>query len=68
YPYGVELRPTLGTGGPPGTVDLRRAVRVSRAVQLGSALLSAALAVAVGQHRHRFGFGFGLRLGLGERR
>lgn len=66
YPYGVELRPTLGAGPPPGTVDLRRAVRVSRAVQLGSALLSAALAVAVGQHRHRLRFG--LRLGFGERR
>ncbi|MFE3545722.1 cobalamin biosynthesis protein [Nocardia sp. NPDC059177] len=41
YRHGAELRPTLGDGPAPTTADLRRAVRMSEAVQVG------ALAVAV---------------------
>lgn len=44
YPYGVQQRPTLGDGPAPTTADLRRAVRMSVAVQTGAALGSAALA------------------------
>ncbi|GAA5058077.1 cobalamin biosynthesis protein [Nocardia callitridis] len=43
YRHGTELRPTLGTGPTPGVPDLRRAVRVSKAVQYG-ALLATAIA------------------------
>ncbi|MGY4100842.1 cobalamin biosynthesis protein [Nocardia sp. R16R-3T] len=42
YRYGTELRPTLGDGPAPQVADLRRAVRMSEAIQLG-AVLSAAL-------------------------
>lgn len=56
YPYGSEQRPVLGNGDVPDTADLRRAVVLSRAVQLAAVLASAALAVAIDQHRHRFGF------------
>ena len=41
YRHQLEIRPTLGEGRPPGVADLRRAVRLSRLVQV------AALAVAV---------------------
>ncbi|GGK61530.1 cobalamin biosynthesis protein [Nocardia camponoti] len=41
YRHGVELRPVLGDGPPPQVADLRRAVRMSEAVQV------AALGVAV---------------------
>ncbi|MCX5042646.1 cobalamin biosynthesis protein [Aldersonia sp. NBC_00410] len=54
YPHGVEERPILGSGPAPATADLRRAVRISTAVQVGAVLWSAGLAVAVGQlRRHR---------------
>ncbi|MFE3292582.1 cobalamin biosynthesis protein [Rhodococcus sp. NPDC059234] len=49
YPHGVEQRPTLGDGPAPAVADLRRAVRLSSAVQIGAAVGSAALAVAVGE-------------------
>ena len=49
YRHGVELRPTLGSGRVPTSQDLRRAVRLSMAVQAAAAVGSAALAVAVGQ-------------------
>ncbi|MGW5455487.1 cobalamin biosynthesis protein [Nocardia sp. NPDC003979] len=45
YRYGAELRPTLGTGRAPETEDLRRAVRMSEAVQIGAVAVSAALAL-----------------------
>ncbi|MEU8894454.1 cobalamin biosynthesis protein [Nocardia sp. NPDC048505] len=45
YRYGTELRPTLGSGPPPQVPDLRRAVRLSEAVQLAAALLAAATAL-----------------------
>ncbi|WP_067902818.1 cobalamin biosynthesis protein [Nocardia vaccinii] len=43
YRYGTELRPTLGDGPAPVVADLRRAVRLSEAVQSGAALTAAAL-------------------------
>ncbi|MEV0250718.1 cobalamin biosynthesis protein [Nocardia sp. NPDC050712] len=45
YRYGTELRPTLGDGPPPRITDLRRAVRLSEAVQLAATLAAAAFAV-----------------------
>jgi len=44
YPHRVEMRPYLGTGEPPTIDDLRRALRLSRRVQLVTLA-----AVAVGQ-------------------
>lgn len=41
YRYGVELRPTLGGGPAPQVADLRRAVRMSEAVQWGAVLTAA---------------------------
>lgn len=43
YRHGTELRPTLGDGPAPQVPDLRRAVRLSEAVQLASALTAAAV-------------------------
>lgn len=53
YAHGVEMRPQLGSGRMPTPTDLRRAVRLSTAVQCGAACASAALAVAVGHLRFR---------------
>ncbi|WP_343600717.1 cobalamin biosynthesis protein [Mycobacterium sp.] len=39
YRYQLQLRPTLGDGPPPSVPDLRRAVRLSRVVQAGAAVL-----------------------------
>ena len=47
YRHELEIRPTLGEGRPPGVEDLRRAVRLSRLVQLAAAALAAALALAI---------------------
>ncbi len=44
YAHGLQIRPELGDGPPPGVEDLRRAVRLSRAVQVAAVMLSAALA------------------------
>ncbi len=44
YPYGVQERPTLGSGPAPRVPDLRRAVRLSRAVTVGAALLASGAA------------------------
>lgn len=44
YRHGAELRPTLGDGPPPTTADLRRAVRMSEAVQVGTLVVSALVA------------------------
>ena len=41
YRHSTELRPTLGEGRAPGVPDLRRAVRVSEAVQVGAVLVAA---------------------------
>ena len=44
YRHGVEERPRLGDGPPPGPADLRRAARLSRLVGVVAALLAAAVA------------------------
>lgn len=43
YRYQLEIRPTLGSGPPPGPADLRRAVRLSRMVQTGALLVALAI-------------------------
>jgi adenosylcobinamide-phosphate synthase len=40
YAHELEIRPTLGDGPPPQVADLRRAVRLSRAVQVAAAALA----------------------------
>ena len=55
YRHELEIRPTLGEGRPPGVEDLRRAVRLSRLVQLAAAALAAALALAVSAVGHSAG-------------
>ncbi|MGW6725902.1 cobalamin biosynthesis protein [Nocardia sp. NPDC055029] len=44
YRHGAELRPTLGDGPAPTTADLRRAVRMSEAVQVGALVVSVLVA------------------------
>ncbi|HKV19090.1 MAG TPA: CobD/CbiB family cobalamin biosynthesis protein, partial [Mycobacterium sp.] len=46
YAHQLEIRPTLGDGPPPRIDDLRRAVRLSRAVQLASAAVAVTVSVA----------------------
>ncbi|MEV0062714.1 cobalamin biosynthesis protein [Nocardia sp. NPDC050718] len=53
YRHGAELRPTLGDGPAPTTADLRRAVRMSEAVQVGSLVIAAAAAGVLGRARRR---------------
>ncbi len=45
YRHGAELRPTLGDGPVPTTADLRRAVRMSEAVQVGALVVSMVVAL-----------------------
>ncbi len=47
YRHGAELRPTLGDGPAPRVADLRRAVRLSEAVQFAAAFTTAAAAVVL---------------------
>lgn len=42
YRHGIEMRPTLGDGPPPRVPDLRRAVRLSEAVQAAAVVATAA--------------------------
>ena len=44
YPHGTENRPRLGSGPPPGPVDLRRAARLSRLVGVAATALACCLA------------------------
>lgn len=44
YRHGTELRPTLGTGPAPAVPDLRRAVRLSEAIQVAAVLCAAGVA------------------------
>jgi adenosylcobinamide-phosphate synthase len=55
YRHELEIRPTLGEGRPPGVQDLRRAVRLSRLVQLAAAALAAGLALAISAVGHSAG-------------
>ena len=43
YRHGVDLRPPLGDGPPPRVPDLRRAVRLSEAVQVAAVVVAAGL-------------------------
>ena len=52
YRHELEIRPTLGEGRSPGVEDLRRAVRLSRLVQLAAAALAAGLALAISAVGH----------------
>jgi adenosylcobinamide-phosphate synthase len=47
YRYELQIRPTLGDGVPPSVADLRRAVRLSRAVQAAATVLCLSLSAAV---------------------
>ncbi|MFC9477103.1 cobalamin biosynthesis protein [Nocardia sp. NPDC056952] len=44
YRHGTELRPTLGDGPIPTAADLRRAVRMSGAVQVGAVVVAGVIA------------------------
>lgn len=46
YAHELEIRPTLGDGPAPTIVDLNRAVRLSRAVQVAAAVLAMGLSAA----------------------
>jgi adenosylcobinamide-phosphate synthase len=46
YRHGIEERPRLGDGPPPGPADLRRAARLSRLVGVAAALVASAVAVS----------------------
>ncbi|MGE2715947.1 cobalamin biosynthesis protein [Mycolicibacterium litorale] len=46
YAHELEIRPTLGDGRTPVVGDLRRAVRLSRAVQAAAAVLTVAVSAA----------------------
>jgi adenosylcobinamide-phosphate synthase len=46
YRYGLQIRPSLGEGLPPSVADLRRAVLLSRAVQMAGTALCFALSAA----------------------
>jgi adenosylcobinamide-phosphate synthase len=47
YAHQLEIRPTLGDGAAPKVSDLVRAVRLSRAVQMATAIVAVLLSVAV---------------------
>jgi adenosylcobinamide-phosphate synthase len=46
YAHQLEIRPTLGDGRPPQVSDLARAVRLSRAVQVATAIAALVLSAA----------------------
>jgi adenosylcobinamide-phosphate synthase len=52
YHHGLEIRPTLGDGDIPGVDDLRRAVRLSRTVQVAAAVVAVAV-IVVGRSGRR---------------
>jgi adenosylcobinamide-phosphate synthase len=54
YPHGVDERPRLGDGPPPGPDDLRRAARLSRFVGVAAALLAAGVAAATAAQRRPY--------------
>lgn len=46
YRHQLEIRPTLGDGPPPRVADLRRAVRLSRAVQAAALVVALSISAA----------------------
>ncbi|SEH74870.1 adenosylcobinamide-phosphate synthase [Mycolicibacterium rutilum] len=54
YAHELEIRPALGDGQPPDVGDLRRAVRLSRAVQAAAAVVAVGLSVAGRSGRRAF--------------
>ncbi|WP_422746381.1 cobalamin biosynthesis protein [Mycobacterium sp. WMMD1722] len=53
YAHALEIRPTLGDGPAPGVPDLRRAVRLSRSVQLTAGALAVVAVSAAGRTGRR---------------
>lgn len=53
YAHQLEIRPTLGDGAPPDVDDLRRAVRLSRAVQVAAAVAAVSVACRSGRRVSR---------------
>jgi adenosylcobinamide-phosphate synthase len=53
YAHVLQIRPTLGTGREPTVADLRRAVRLSRLVQVAALAASIALAATIGAAQRR---------------
>jgi adenosylcobinamide-phosphate synthase len=53
YAHELEIRPMLGDGRTPGVADLRRAVRLSRAVQAATAVLVIAAVSGAGRTGRR---------------
>ncbi|MHA7650637.1 cobalamin biosynthesis protein [Mycobacterium sp. ML4] len=51
YSHELQIRPTLGEGRPPTVADLRRAVRLSRMVQAGAAVVLAGVVAGKGHLR-----------------
>lgn len=51
YAHGLQIRPSLGDGPAPQVSDLRRAVRLSRAVQVAAVIVSAAIAIGASRTR-----------------
>jgi adenosylcobinamide-phosphate synthase len=49
YRYELQIRPALGDGPPPTVADVRRAVRLSQAVQAAAAMLFVSAAVRSGR-------------------
>lgn len=47
YHHELEIRPTLGDGRAPGVADLRRAVRLSKLVQIAATMTAVVLATGV---------------------
>ena len=53
YSHGVEQRPRLGSGPPPGPADLARAARLARLVSAAAGVLAAALAIGIAGLRRK---------------
>lgn len=56
YAHGVEMRPVLGRGPVPTPNDLRRAARLSSAVQISAAVVSAGISAGIAVSIGKFGF------------
>ena len=56
YAHGVEMRPVLGRGTVPTPNDLRRASRLSSAVQISAVVVSAGISAGIAVSIGKFGF------------